>query len=356
MEQFNEAMGKEMNNLNKLMEDRMVETIKTEEKEMGKSIKPEEIDMKKTIKPEEKEMQKATNVKEKNMGESNKPKEKDMEGCDPIPSMPSEFDVIDSLSKNQFELKDEDSNGSSELKEDEMYIPIGDGVWEKIDPSEWEEMEESNKAGLKYYLDPHKSNIDPGVPAPLRLHWSDVDEATKDKYPTAIECYLDGQFYFRRFLKWMEKHRRAFVELSWENKTISLWHLNKCYKTNGELSGWKLGELLEEKEIYLGKKIEETEKRLESLNICLREYKKFSISKLNKCCGKDGEFDGWRLGRLLEEKLIYLVEEIKETEASLKTLGTELFNIEKVISRGCIDSDGLTQVQREEEYLVKLRN
>ena len=114
------------------------------------------------------------------------------------------------------------------------------------------------------------------MPAPLRLYWRDIDESTKNKYPTAKECYCDGKFDFHRFLRWMKAHRRSYIELSWENKKISMQELNTWYENNGELSGLKLGRLLEEKVAYLTLKIKEKEGLLELLNVELRNRKNIS--------------------------------------------------------------------------------
>ena len=191
---------------------------------MGEAIKLQETDIEETIKSEEKEMEKAINLEETDMEETIKSQDDDIEQI---------TELMKEITDKFNEIREEDMEETVKSQEDGIPIP----------PNAMEDMDKRKKEALKYYSDPYKSNIDPGVPAPLRLYWRDIDENTKNKYPTAIECYWDGQFYFRRFLKWKEKHRRAYIELSWENKKINIWELNKCYKTNGELSGWKLGEL-----------------------------------------------------------------------------------------------------------------
>ena len=276
---------------------------------------------------------------EESMEETKETQEKGMEhSCNLTDEIP--FGIDDFIPG--FEPSDEmgeSANVSNESMRDEKNIP----------PNVTETMDEIKKRASKLYSDPYCHNIDPGVPAPLRLYWRDVDESTKNKYPTAKECYYKGKFYFRRFLKWMDRNRRAYIELSCENKKISERELKKCYEVNGEFSGWKLAELLYEKESYLVKRIKEEEELLESFNIDLRNHKK--ISKANiKYHGENQNIHEMRLVYMLEDKIIYLEKKIKKTKATLDRLNIELFNIEKVISRGCIDSEGCTMVDRTYEF------
>jgi hypothetical protein len=205
------------------------------------------------------------------------------------------------------------------------------------------------KSALKYYSDPYKAKIDPGVPAPLRLYWKDVDESTKKNFPTAKECYCDGKFNFWRFYTWMKVHRRAFIELSLENKKISIRELNKCYEKNGELGGWKLGELVWEKKVYLIKEIKEKKERLKFYKIDLTNHKDISRANI-KYHGENEGIHEMRLKDSLEDKIELLEERIKETETSLEKLDRELFDLENFEGRCCIDENGLGEIDRIHAY------
>lgn len=291
-----------MNILNKLMDEEMVETFKTEEMEMSKSIKPEEKDMEKTIElmresmnnsnelTEEMEMEEATKTEEKVVAKAYGRMELDMP-------------------TNEY-LEVYNLNRHIRFFREPLY-------------SEIEDKDEFKKIVRKYYSDAYEYIIDPGVPAPLRLHWSDVDEATKDKYPTAIECYWDGKFRFHSFYCWIERNRKAFIQLSRENKEISMRKLNTCYEKNGEFSGWKYGEMLEGQRSYL-------EEQIRKIDDDLNVYKTVTVD---------------------QEKRIKLEERIKVTEKLRMKYLDEIIEVEELMACCCVDRNGLNESERMDTYI-----
>jgi len=123
---------------------------------------------------------------------------------------------------------------------------------------------------------PYNWHIDPGVPAPLRRIWKNIDESIREQYWGMKRCYLEfGEFDLSVFISLSEendeKTKKEFSDLAKENKEIAMRELERCYEKNGEFGNIKFHALLEEEKKHLNERIKETKEQLQTLRKRLKE-------------------------------------------------------------------------------------
>jgi len=160
------------------------------------------------------------------------------------------------LEKEEMEIINHLKDDLNEEEEDDVYF-------------DWSFPEESA---------PYTWEIDPGVPAPLRRLWMDVDEKIREKYWGMKRCYVEyGEFDLSTFLGLLEKDdektKKEFLDLAKENKELALKELERCYKQNGGFSYVKFDSLLQEEKKYLKERIKKSVEQLQCLRTRLKENK-----------------------------------------------------------------------------------
>ena len=314
-------------------------TIDSQENEMEKSLKPLDTEIEETIKSQEDEMKETNGLMEDSMEGTNNTQEENTENSPNLTNeiafvidvFPLGFEPLDEIAESPEEIrKMVDANSLtkeklietnhnlwelfesfardrkgymeklSELEKDEKKDTV-DGVDGEVGEKaflEKEEMEIINhlKDDLKedkeeedqvfFYWSflkesaPYTWELDPGVPAPLRRLWMNVDVEIRHKYWGMKRCYVEyGEFDLSMFLSlWKdedEKTKKEFLDLAKENKELALKELERCYEQNGGFSYVKFDSLLQEEKKYLKERIKKTVEQLKSLRKRFRENKLF---------------------------------------------------------------------------------